>query len=169
MRNHFITFRAPEELTSDGGPEYTSVETEEFLNKWRVNHRLMSAYNPRANLRAELGVKVAKRLLRENVRNDGSLDTDKVARALLTHRNTPCKELKMSPAQLLFGRNLRDHLPAVKGQLELRKEWMMNQQERERALAHRYSHIEEKLEQSCRNLKDLEIEDHVQVQNRHGN
>ena len=114
LRNHFITFGAPEELTNDGGPEYTSVETEEFLNKWKVNHRLTSAYYPRANLRAKLGVKVAKRLLRENVRNDGSLDMDKVARALLTHRNTPFTELKMSPDHLLFGRNLRDYLPAVK-------------------------------------------------------
>ena len=87
LRNHFINFGAPEEITSDGGPEYTAFETLEFLRKWRVTHRLTSAYNPRANLRAELGVKVAKRLLRENMRNDGSLDNDKVGRALLTHRN----------------------------------------------------------------------------------
>ena len=103
------------------------------------------------------------------MRNDGSLDNDKVGRALLTHRNTPCKELNMSPAQLLFGRNLRDHLPAVKDQLRLRKEWMLNQTEREKALAQRYGRVEEKLKQSCRTLRELEVGDHVQIQNRHGN
>ena len=57
---------------------HRSAETEEFLHKWRLNYRLTSAYNPRANLRAELGVKVIKRLLRENMRRDRNIDTDKV-------------------------------------------------------------------------------------------
>ena len=46
---------------------------------------------------------------------------------------------------------------------------MMNQREREEALAHRYGRMEEKLEQSSKPLKDLDVGDNVQVQNRHGN
>ena len=30
LRHHFVNFGAPEELASDGGPEYTSSETREF-------------------------------------------------------------------------------------------------------------------------------------------
>ena len=113
LRYHFITYGAPEELASDGGPEYTSAETRDFLRRWRVAHRLSSAYHPRSNLRAELGVKVVKRLLRENVGSDGSLHTDRLARAILTYRNTPSKDLGLSPAQMLYGRQLRDHIPAL--------------------------------------------------------
>ena len=49
---------------------------------------------------------------------DGSLDprtgevnTEKSARAIMTHRNTPNKETGISPSEMLFGFKLRDHLP----------------------------------------------------------
>ena len=134
LRHHFVNFGAPEELASDGGPEYTSSETREFLRKWKVTHRLSTAYNPRSNLRAELGVKTIKRLLRDNIGKQGSLDTDRMGRALLTYRNTPNKEIGLSPAQMLYGRNLRDHLPATLEGLKQRREWMIMKDEREREL-----------------------------------
>ena len=40
-----------------------------------------------------------------------NLDSDSVTRALLSHANTPCKILKKSPAQLAFGRCLKDFFP----------------------------------------------------------
>ena len=111
LRQHFVTFGAAEELSSDGGPEYVSTAMQEFLKRWGVSHRLSSAYHPHSNLRAELGVKVVKRMLRENQGPNGTLDTDRFARALLMYRNTPNKDLGVSPAQILFGRCLKDHLP----------------------------------------------------------
>ena len=57
--------------------------------KWRVS----SAYNPQSNGRAELAVKTAKRLLRENISLSGDLNTDSTARALLQYRNTPLQDL----------------------------------------------------------------------------
>ena len=66
LRWHFVAHGAAEEVSSDGGPEYTASETEQFLKRWGVAHRLSSAYHPHSNLRAELGVKVIKRMLREN-------------------------------------------------------------------------------------------------------
>ena len=83
LRYHFVTHGAAEELSSDGGPEYTAGLTKQFLKRWGVAHRLSSAYHPHSNLRAELGVKVVKRMLKENISPQGSLDTDKMARALL--------------------------------------------------------------------------------------
>ena len=56
-----------------------------------MKHRLSSAYHPGANLRAELGVKVTKRMLRDNMGPNGHLETDQVMRALITYRNTPNK------------------------------------------------------------------------------
>ena len=89
LRYHFVTHGAAEELSSDGGPEYTASDTHQFLKRWGLAHRLSSAYHPHSNLRAELGVKVIKRMLRENISPQGSLNTDKMSRALLAYRNTP--------------------------------------------------------------------------------
>ena len=168
LRHHFVNFGAPEILASDGGPEYSSTETQAFLQRWKVIHRLSSAYNPRSNLRADLGVKTIKRLLRENTGRQGSLDTDKMGRALLTYRNTPNKDLGLSPAQMMFGRNLRDHLPATLKGLKQHREWIMMKEDREKALSVKFGKMGENLERGTKQLKELEPGDVVQVQNQRG-
>nr|XP_039263276.1 uncharacterized protein K02A2.6-like [Styela clava] len=77
LRESFVTFGIPEEMTSDGGPQFTSGITQEFLKSWGVRHRITSVANPHANCRAELGVKTVKRMLADNVGPSGSLDVDK--------------------------------------------------------------------------------------------
>ena len=113
-------------------------------------------------------MKIIKRLIRENVGSDGNLETDKLARALLTYRNTPNKDLGLSPAQLLYGRKLKDHLPMVPEEYKQRKEWILVKEEREQALAHRYGKIEERLKRNTRGLEELEIGTTVQIQNQKG-
>ena len=110
LRNHLTVHGVPDELSSDGGPEYVAAETQMFLKRWGVRHRVSSVAFPHSNLRAELGVKVMKRMMRENLSSDGELSMDKMGRALLAYRNMPCRDLGLSPAQILFGRKLRDHL-----------------------------------------------------------
>lgn len=62
----FATFGVPEELSSDGGPEFPAGCTEAFLRLWGVRHRESSAHFPQSNGRAEVAVKSAKRLLMSN-------------------------------------------------------------------------------------------------------
>ena len=168
FRWHFIAHGAPEEISTDGGPEYTATLTEQFLRRWGVAHRLSSAYHPHSNLRAELGVKVVKRMLHENIGPRGDLNTDKFARALLAYRNTPCKDLGTSPAQILYGRILRDHLPTPKECLQQRKEWIMLKSDREKALATKYGKINEDLKRHSKPLLPLSVGSVVQVQNQRG-
>ena len=168
LRWHFIAHGAAEEISSDGGPEYTATQTEQFLKRWGVAHRLSSAYHPHSNLRAELGVKVVKRMLRENISPSGGLNTDKFARALLAYRNTPCKDLGVSPAQILYGQTLRDHLPTPMNCLKQRKEWVMLKADREKALATKYGRVQEDLERHTRQLPPLPVGAVVQVQNQRG-
>ena len=111
---------------------------------------------------------MVKRLLRENTGPNGSLDTDKMARALLTYRNTPNKDLGVSPAQILYGRCLKDHLPTTKDFLQQRKEWVTLKEDREKALSQKYGRIQAELESHSRNLKPLPIGSIVQVQNQKG-
>ena len=67
-------------------------------------------------------MKTAKRLLMDNIQHNGGLDSDKFARALLQYRNTPLPDLEVSPAQLLYGRTLRDHIPSLPDVLHIRHE-----------------------------------------------
>ena len=89
LRTAFSLYGAPMELATDGGPQFASHTTQQFLRNWGVKWRISSAYNPQSNGRAELAVKTAKRLIRENSSPSGDLNTDSTARALLQYRNTP--------------------------------------------------------------------------------
>ncbi len=164
MLGWFRTYGAPEEISSDGGPPYNSVDYDDFLREWGVKKRLSSAYYPQSNGRAEVAVKTMKRALRGSVNpRTGSLDTDAAARAIMTHRNTPNQDTGISPAEMLFGCKLRDHLP---NQFRsVRKEWKDVQRAKEDAHAIRSA----KLSTNAKELAPLKKGDTVAVQNQTGN
>ena len=89
LRSFFTTFGVPEELSSDGGPEFNASCTEAFLHLWGVRHRICSAHFPQSSGRAEVAVKSAKRLLMSNTGPNGSLDHDRFLRAMLQLHKTP--------------------------------------------------------------------------------
>ena len=60
LRSMFATFGVPDQLSSDGGPEFMAGATKEFLKRWNVDHRISSAYHPQSNGRAEVAVKTAR-------------------------------------------------------------------------------------------------------------
>ena len=66
--------------------------TSEFLKRWGVTHTLSSAYFPQFNGRAEVAVRITKRLLEDHVGPDGSMDSDSLVVAFLQLRNTPDRE-----------------------------------------------------------------------------
>ena len=168
LRELFATFGVPNELSSDGGPPYNSHEMGLFYQAWGVTVRKSSSYYPQSNGRAELAVKVSKRLLMDNCDANGSIDNDKVARALLQYRNTPLQDINLSPAQILFGRMLRDHTPTLPTLYQLRPEWRIRADERENALSKRNAKIIESYDKHTRTLPELNVNDHVAVQNQHG-
>ena len=58
-------------------------------------------------------MKTAKRLLLSNTGPTGSLDPDRFLRVMLQLRNTPDPDCNLSPAQIIFGRPLRDSFSFV--------------------------------------------------------
>ena len=66
---------------------------------------------PECNSRAELGVKTAKRMIRDNTGSVGDLDNDEISRALLQYLNTPLRGVTESPAKIVFGKAIRDSFP----------------------------------------------------------
>ena len=182
FREVFRNYGVPVEISSDGGPEYASREFGDFLRRWGVRHRQSAAYNAASNGRAEVAVKAVKRALRENCDANGDVDNDAVTRALLTMRNTPDRDSGHSPAQLLLGRPLRDTLPLHQpwgrnespvhrgvGAQPITAVWHDMWDAQEVALRQRLGKNIEKMETKAHDLRPLELQDHVRVQNQHGN
>ena len=158
LRRLMVTFGVPTEIASDGGPEFVSYETRDFFKRWGIRHRLSSVGFAQSNGRAELAVKTAKRLLMDNVKSNGELDTDRMVRAMLTYRNTPDPGCKLSPAEILLGRKLKDTLPMIRKDVmsfnnpQLSNRWRDAWKAKEDALKTRYVRTLETLSDHSRSL-----------------
>ena len=166
--NLFATFGVPEELSTDGGPPFKGYDYRQFLVRWDIQPRLSSAYYPQSNGRAELAVKVAKKIILGNSEPNGDINNELVARALLQHRNTPLQGIDLSPAQILYGRQLKDCLPSQQDTLCVRDDWRIAADEREKALRNRHVKAIESYDEHAKELPELEEGDYVAVQNGKG-
>ena len=168
LKRTFATFGIPEELASDGGPEFTAGITRKCLQDYGVHHRLSSVAFARSNGRAEVGVKTMKRLLADNTGRNGDLNTDGFQRAVLQYRNTPDRDTKLSPAVCIFGRQIRDFIPVLRGKYKPHASWHETLKSRESALQHRHIKAKERLSEHTKLLLPLKVGDHVRIQNQTG-
>ena len=110
---HFISlFSIPEKIYSDGGPQFLeNGEFDTWCKDWGIRLVRSSPYMPRSNGIAEAAVKEMKKIIRANLTSSGNVDTQSLLSGLLMFRNTPRSPTNKSPAELLFGRQIRDSLP----------------------------------------------------------
>ena len=111
-------------------------------------------------------VTTAKRMLRENTSQDGSF-SNKFYQAILTHRNTPDTDTGASPAQVLFGRQIRDFLPIKPYQFD-RGQWKEIMEDREKGLKMRHTRGLERWSEHTKELSKLKVGDVVLIPNQHG-
>ena len=121
---------------------------------------MSSTYFPHSNLRAETAVKSMKLLITANTSQKGTLDTDEFSAALMQYRNTPDRDTGLSPAQVLYARKLRDTVPCSLRDLQLRPEWVLPRDARERALSKRHQNKEQELSLSTKVLEPLSVGGH---------
>ena len=148
LRTLFAQFGIPNTLVSDNGPNFTSAEFAEFLKRNGITHIQTAPYHPSSNGLAERAVQVVKQGLRKN--REGII-TDRLARVLFSYRTTAQSTTGRTPAELLFGRNLRTRFDLLKPDVTVRVE---NQQMKQKA------RHDERAEERC-----FQAGEHVFVKN----
>ena len=173
LRSYFATFGVPEEISSDGGPEFTAFVTQDFMRKWDIKHRVSSTYFPQSNGRAEVADKAAKRLLMSNISPNGDLNNDSFLRALLQLRNTSDSDCDLSPAEIVFGHPLRDAFSFVNRLASFSnrficRTWREAWRAKEDALRVRAKRTNDALSARTCPLRPLRCGDRVFIQNQGG-
>ena len=168
LRRTFVTYGIPDELSSDGGPQFTSTKTQTFLKNWGVHHRLLSVAFPHSNCRAEIGVKTVKRMMTDNTGPKGEIDTDSFQRAMLKYRNCPDPTTTLSPAMCIFGRPIKNFIPIHPGRYQPHPTWQDTMKALEEALRNRHMKAAERWLEHTRCLPPLKVGDTVRVQNQTG-
>ena len=153
LREYFCRWGIPVNFATDGASVFVSQEMEMFLTKYGVSHRVSSYYYPRSNKCTKVAVK-----------SGGSLTTDSIARALLIHHNQTDPVSSLSPAEVIFGRRLRDHLPLQPQKFQPRAEWRLEADQREKAYAKRHILKHEQLTAGSKVLPPLYTGDSVAIQ-----
>ena len=93
-------------LISDNCPNLVSNEFAQFCSQWEIEHVTISPHHSVSNGKIEATVKIAKMLMKKCKKSGYNLNL-----ALLDYRNTPSKEIGLSPAQRMFSRRTKTLLP----------------------------------------------------------
>ena len=123
----FAQMGLPTTLVSDNGPCFVSEEFKQFLKCNGITHITSAPYHPASNGLAERAVQTLKQTLKKQ--QSGSLK-HKVSQFLFAYRNTPQTTTGQTPAELIFGRQLRTRLSNVKPGVEERVQKKQENQKR---------------------------------------
>ena len=117
LQQSFCRTGVPDIFWSDQGPQFMAKSFQAFATRWGFQHITSTPRYPQSNGKIEATVKSMKKLIR-TCWTGHSLETDRLARALLQYRNTPSRKDGLSPAQKLYGRPIQDTPSSSQGLLK---------------------------------------------------
>ena len=106
LQDIFATFGLPDQLVSDNGSGFTTVEFQQFLAANGIKQVLISPYHPSSNGLAERVVETFKNAV---TKLGGTMEV-RLSQFLFKYRITPQTTTGVYPAQLLMARRLKTHL-----------------------------------------------------------
>ena len=161
LKAHFARYGIPHVVSSDNGPQFFSIEFQNFAHQWGFQHVTSSPRYAQSNGGAERAVQVATMLLKK-ARQDGQ---DPLL-SMLNHRNTPRDSVLGSPAQHLVSRRTKSKLQITGEQLQPK---VVNPREIQRQLVCYKERQNNYYEVGSRRLSDLKPGHVVRVQDQSGN
>ena len=157
---YFRCVGVPVRLRSDGGPQFASADFQDCMARWGVTHIMSSPGHAASNGHAEAAVKAVKHLILKTAPN-GNIDVEDFDRGLLELRNCPDHSGR-SPAQVLFGHNLRSCVPAHPS--SFLPEWQALTEDCDRRAAARDATALASYDQHARALPTLPLHQRVRIQ-----
>ncbi|XP_052792278.1 uncharacterized protein K02A2.6-like [Mya arenaria] len=106
----FSEYGIPEVLRTDNGPPMNSADFQNFSKQFSFKHRKITPIWPQANGECERFMKTIGKVIRAAKTQKADWHTDMYA-FILNYRATKHATTKYSPAELLFGRQIRIKLP----------------------------------------------------------
>ena len=110
LLHHMGNYGAPNEVLSDGGPEYANKLIEEFLNMTGTEHLLTIAYSKQENSIVERSNKEVNRWVRDILYDRRLMNTEWLYYLPFVqriHNATTVKPIGASPADLVYGDRVR--------------------------------------------------------------
>lgn len=102
----------PHTLVTDNGTSFKSSQFKQFCDLNGIRHVFAPAYHPSSNGQAESFVKIVKKGLKNILLETGTRkpDQNKILKFLFDYRNSRHSATEKSPAELVFGHQLRSRL-----------------------------------------------------------
>lgn len=118
LKTIFARFGLPLSITADNGRQFVSQEMKNYLDVHNVRLISTTPFWPQMNGEVERqNSSLLKRMIiYQNTEGDWR---DHLHKYLLMYRSTPHTVTLRSPAELMFGRNIRDKLPGVQQPIEV--------------------------------------------------
>ena len=102
----------PEQLVSDNGSQFTSVEFKEFCKYRGISNCYVTPYHPQANGQVERFIQTFKKCMNKMAQSGNNLDYN-LNNFLLTYRIIKHSSTNEAPCQLLMGRKLRTRFDLI--------------------------------------------------------
>lgn len=145
----FARFGLPLSITADNGRQFVSEEFRDFCKTHNIELISTIPYWPQMNGEVERQNRsILKRLvISQTTKSDWRNDLNKY---LLMYRSTPHSTTQKTPAQMLFGRNIRDKVPGIHQPMEIDEETADRDREKKEK--------EKQYADARRNAKEISIE-----------
>ncbi|GKC70505.1 reverse transcriptase domain-containing protein [Tanacetum coccineum] len=120
LKSLFARFGTPRAIISDRGTHFCNDKFAKVMSKYRVTHRLSTAYHPQTSGQVEVSNRGLKRILERTVGENRASWSDRLDDALWAFRTAYKTPIGCTPYKLVYGKPC--HLPI---ELEHRAYWAL--------------------------------------------
>lgn len=108
----FASFGVPSSITADNGPQFRSAELKHFCTSFGIHLNLSTPYWPEQNGAVERQMRNLGRRIKISTIQESDWKSD-LLEYLLMYHSTPQETTGVSPAQMMFGRDMRNKIPSL--------------------------------------------------------